>query len=290
MPNEAASEAILGLLESKVDASTYLDFSVGPDGFLKQPSSLRVFLLDHLARVDKAAAADYAEKVLGSFGSAEEWAISLRNYAQGKADQPVRTFLQDKFREMLDHHPWSDNPSTGFLESFDVAVYTGGTELLPDLTKLVRRKDNQALAHAAYLALDRLTLEEPTAILKTLQDKPALMEGREVTRANYFARARVEDQRQRDTLEKYLLDPARGDEELNTFAGLYPNANFMISHNLLTRNTTPTGDAVLEQDRAALRAVHEWITDPRFERLKPRLEKIRSRLEGFVGKAAPANG
>jgi hypothetical protein len=37
-------------------------------------------------------------------------------------------------------------------------------------------------------------------------------------------------------VEKYLLDPQIDPAELNNFAGLYPNANFMISANLLTQS------------------------------------------------------
>src|SRR5439155_547048 len=46
----AASAIIRDLLRSGVDAPSQLDFRVGPDGFLQQPSSLRVFLLDQLAQ------------------------------------------------------------------------------------------------------------------------------------------------------------------------------------------------------------------------------------------------
>src|SRR6185369_3033685 len=130
-------------------------------------------------------------------------------------------------------------PSTGFREAFDVAVYLGGANLLPELTALVRRTDNQAVSHAAFLALDRLAISDPAAVLNKLQTQPELMQGREVTRANYFARADAGDAQQKVALENYLLNPQLNSAELNTFAGLYPNANYMISYNLLTRTQTP---------------------------------------------------
>lgn len=284
MSREAASTTLRSLLDSNVDAPSQLDFSVGPDGFLKQPSSLRVFLLDQLGRVDRAAAAAYAEKVLSSLSSLDEWAVSLRNYALGMTNAAARAFLQQKLREMLRHGPWQSNPSVGFLEAFDVAVHTGGTQLLPDLTELARLKENQAVAHAAYLALDRLTIQDPAAVLDQLHAEPDWMKGREVTRANYFARANVEDTRQKAILESYLLDPRRPADELQTFAGLFPSGNFSVSHNLLTRVATPTRETQARQDREALRVVEGWLADPRFESRKPYLQQIKYRLESFVGK------
>ncbi len=280
----AASAAICDLLQSGVDTPSQLDFRVGPDGFLQQPSSLRVFLLDQLARVDRAAAAAYAEEILNSFSSPDEWAVSLRNYALGNLNSEARVYLQQKVRAMIRHEPWQNNPSVGFPEAFDVAVHAGGVELIPDLTELLRQKENRAVAHAAYLALDRLTIQEQAAVLSELQSHPESMQGREETRANYFARANVEDPQQRMVLESYLLDPRRSEAELQTFGGLFPNANYAISHNLLTRNATPGGETLARQDREALKVVEAWMNDPRFERLRPRLQEIASRLEGFVGK------
>jgi hypothetical protein len=284
LPPEAASATIRDFLDARLDTPSGLEFAVGPDGFLKQPSSLRVFLLDELMKVDTNAAVAYAEQILASKDSADEWAVSLRNYALGRTNAEARLFLQQKVREMIQHEPWQKNPSIGFLEAFDVAVHAGGTELMPDLTELLRQKDNQAVAHAAYLALDRLTLREPVTTLEKLQREPDLMQDREVTRANYFARANVEDPQQRLILESYLLDPQRATAELQTFAGLFPSGNFMISYNLLTPTTTPTRGNLAQHDAEALRVVEGWMADPRFEKLKPQLQEISNRLKNFVGK------
>src|SRR5262249_33108009 len=111
---------------------------------------------------------------------------------------------------------------------------------------------------------------------------PELMQGRELTRANYFARGDVRDPQQRALLESYLLDPARSPEELRTFAGLYPSGNFMISNNLLTSVQTPTGEELAASDREALKAVEQWLNDSRFARVQPQLRQIQARLRGFV--------
>src|SRR5205823_4126453 len=135
-----------------------------------------------------------------------------------------------------------------------------------------------AAAHAAFLALDRLIINQPASLLAALQADPALMQGRDTTRADYFARADMRDAQQREVLEKYLLDPRIGAAELAQFAGIFPNANFMISQNLLTPNLTPDHSSLVNRDAQALRVMQEWIADPRFARLRPQLETVRLRL------------
>src|SRR5439155_9439970 len=148
----------------------------------------------------------------------------------------------------------------------------GGTNLVPDLSTLVRKHDNQAVAHAAYLAVDRLVINEPAPMLAALQADPGLMQGREATRADYFARADVRDPQQRQVLENYLLDSRIGSAELAQFAGIFPNANFMISQNLLTPTPTPDHTALVNRDAESLRVVQEWLSNPRFASLRSQLE------------------
>jgi hypothetical protein len=214
--------------------------------------------------------------------SPDEWAVALRNLAWGDPSAEGRALLEQKTTEMLQYGPWQQNPSVGFLEAFDVAVYLGGTSLIPTLTDLVQRQDNPALAHASYLALDRLVINNPTATLAALEADPSLMQGREVTRANYFARADVGDPQQRQILENYLLNPQISPAEIDTFAGIFPNANYMISPNLLTQTQTPNRAALVNRDAESLRVVQEWLADPRFANLQPALTAMTLRLKTFV--------
>ena len=108
------------------------------------------------------------------------------------------------------------------------------------------------------------------------------MAGREQTRASYFARADVRDPAQRALLEDYLLDPGLVPGELDTFAGTFPNANYMVSRNLLTRSDTPGGEDRRAADVGALRTVEAWMADPRFQGRLPVLQKIQERLLHFV--------
>ena len=287
MPGPAGVAAVRAELNSGRDAPSGLGFKVTTGGGLGEWPSLRVFLLDYLAQVDPGAAAEIGREILASKTSPEEWAVALRNCARVSSDESGRMFLEAKMRELLTHEPWQLEASEGFLEAFDVAVHLRGASLVPELTALVRKTDNRAVARAAYLALDRLTISDPALMLTRLAEEPQLMEGREVTRANYFARAALGDPAQRAVVERYLLDPRRTAEEVRTFAGLYPNANYMVSPNLLTLVVTPTRADLDRLDQTALRALNEWLADARFAALRPQLEKARVRVENRV---APGMG
>jgi hypothetical protein len=282
MPANEAVAAIKQFLDSKVDASTHLGFKVAKNGLLDDAPTLRTFLLDELARIDPAAAADYSKIILAGKDSPDEWAVALRNLARGDTSADGRALLEQKTGEMLQYQPWQQNPSVGFLEAFDTAVYIGGTSLMPVLTEMIQQQNNSAVAHASFLALDRLVINNPTTTLAALLADPNSMQGREATRADYFARANVRDPQQKKILENYLLNPQISPAEIEAFAGVFPNANYMISPNLLTQSQTPDRAALVNRDVESLRAVQGWITDPRFAQLLPSLQKMQVRLAGFV--------
>ena len=282
MPAAAASVAIHEFLDSKADASTHQAFKVGGKGALTEAPSLRTFLLDYLGQIDPAAAAAYARLILSTPDSPDEWAVSLRNLAQGDPSSAGRALLEQKTDELLRNEAWQQEPSAGYLEAFDVAVFLGGTNLAPALGDLVRRQDNPTVAHAAYLALDRLVINDPAVLLAALQAAPELMQGREATRADFFARADVRDPQQRQVLESYLVDPQRSPAELAQFAGVFPNANYMISQNLLTPTPTPDHAALLSRDTASLQVVQVWLADARFANLQQPLLKVQQRLQAFA--------
>jgi len=129
-------------------------------------------------------------------------------------------------------------------------------------------------------------INEPATVLRALEANPDWMQGRELARANYFARADVLDPEQQQTLEKYLLNSHLGQAELNQFAGIYPNANYMVSANLLTPAPAPDRAALAARDAQALRVVETWLDDPRFTEMRSQLEKIRLRLAEFVRQAS----
>jgi hypothetical protein len=285
LPPDVASRVVQAFLKSGQDAGTKLDVTIKHGGDLGDASSLRVFLLDYLGHVDRAAAGNVAMEILSRYTTPDEWAVSLRNFAWANPDSGGFAYLQLKAREFLGNAEWRRNPSVGYLEAFDTIVYAHAVGLAPDLAALMRDKDNKATAHAAYLTLDRLTISDPKAMLTQLVEQPYLMQGREQTRANFVARADIRQPEQRALVEQYLLDPSRSQKELTTFAAIYPNANYMISDNLLTEVRTPTAKDLTASDREALKIVEEWENDPRFERVQPLLTQIHARLENFMQQA-----
>ena len=66
------------------------------------------------------------------------------------------------------------------------------------------------------------------------------------------------------------------------FAGIFPNANVIISANLLTRRPSLDGDAMRQRDRETLATIRQWLGEERFNALRPQLRAIETRLAGFV--------
>jgi hypothetical protein len=197
LPRETVSREVQSYLGAGNDAATQLDLTVKAVGALGDAPSLRVFLLDYLGQIDLPAAAALGRQILRAPTTPDEWAISLRNVARSDDSAATTEYLRAKAAELLANRAWQQNPTAGYLEAFDIVVHTRATETAPQLAELVRNKENKAVAHAAYLTLDRLTIAEPAATLQQFADQPELMAGREQTRANYFARVDVRDPQQR---------------------------------------------------------------------------------------------
>ena len=273
---------IIRWLNTGRDAPTGQGFKLNSDGSLRDAPTVRVYLLDQLRRLDPAAAASYARVILGSKSSPDEWALALQSLATGDSGPGARDLLKQKFAEMLAYTPWQQSPSIGYLEAFDVAVFLGDPELVNPLAGLIRDQGNSATAHAAFLALDRMIINAPAAALAALEADPSLLQGREGTRADYFARADVQDAQQRQILEGYMLNPQISTAELQQFTAIFPNANYMISANLITSNPQADHAALAARDQASLQAVGTWLADPRFDQLRPQLQRLQQRLQSFV--------
>lgn len=288
LPAGLAGEAIAGYLADPAkDAATKIEFAVGKGGMLEGHPSLRVALLDWLGEIDPQRAGAVAASILATPTQPDEWAVCLRNYAKANPGEAGRGFLRDKAEEMIRNPQWRAEPSVGFLEAFDVLVHVGATESAGLLGELVadRADGGRALAHAAFLALDRLTIREPVAMLGEFAARPQLAEARPEMVANLFARADLREPAQQQLVRDYLLDPARSAPELAAFAGVFPNNNYAVSNNLLTETRTPRGDELAVHDAAALAIVESWLAEPAFEPVKRYLATMRERLANFVGQA-----
>jgi hypothetical protein len=282
MPKDEALAVIRGFLASGKDRATGLSFEIASDGSLTEWPTFRTFLLDVLPLIDPAAAAAIGREILASPTTADEWALALRNVAQGESLDESATFLQRKTEELIANPAWQAEPSIGYLNAFDVLVHIGATGSTPLLSDLVQRKDRKDLAHAGFLTLDRLVQREPADLLGRLAADRALQESRPEMVAQQFARADVRDAGQREILKAWLLDPARTSAELRSFAGVYPNNNRFVSNNLLSVESAQSGDDLAAHDQAALQTVSAWAADPAFEPVREHLAHMLSRLEGFV--------
>jgi hypothetical protein len=280
-PQDAIA-AILQFLGSGRDAGTGAAFEVGEGGALEGSPTLRIFLMDQLGQLTRgtgsAEAAQIARTVLETKNSADEWAISLRNVAW--SEQNSAQFLASKLHEMLDYQPWREKPSTGFLEAFDVAVYTKDPGFVGSFAELVRGQ-NTTLQQAAGVALDRLAETAPLEVMRYFNTHPDALADRPLLRADYFAKADVSNPAQKQALETYLL---RGDvstaEKSKLFRSIAEPGTF-VSDNLLTTPMPPSSseNENSARNQALDKAAEEWLASSRFPELKPQIEQLRVQLQ-----------
>jgi hypothetical protein len=292
LPKDEAVALIRRFFRDGKDRATGLDFEIAGDGSLSAWPTFRTFLLDALLAIDPSAAAELGREVLARPTSADEWALALRNVARGGEPGADDEFLRRKTEELIGNPAWQAAPSIGYLNAFDVLVHVGATASTPLLSDLIQRKDRKDLAHAGFLTLDRLVQREPVTMLERLAADRELQNSRPEMVAQQFARADLRDPAQREIVKAWLLDPARSGTELEALAGIYPNNNRFVSNNLLTREAGQTGEDLAAHDLEALQTVTAWASDPAFQSVRPTLDRMVSRLEGFVGErqasASPA--
>ena len=282
MPKDEALALIRTFLESGNDRPTGLSFELAKDGSLTEWPTFRTFLLDALLAIDPAAAAAIGREILTMPTTPDEWALALRNVARGEPLEESANFLRRKTEELITNPTWQAEPSIGYLNAFDVLVHIESTDSAPLLSDLVQRKDRKDLAHAGFLTLDRLVQRQPADVLTRLASDRALQQSRPEMVAQQFARADLRDPAQQLIAKAWLLDPARTPVELRSFAGVYPNNNRFISNNLLTQESSQSGDDLAAHDREALQTISSWAADPAFQPVRETLDLIISRLEGFV--------
>jgi hypothetical protein len=302
-PTQAAARQTLGLLKrqllaadqalafgwirkqlaKKEEVLTGLEFTIGRDRSLSGWPTFRVFLLDLVREIDAVAAATLAREILQVSNSADEWAVALRNLALEASSNDDRDWLKAKTVELLRNEAWRGHPSVGYLEAFDLFVFTQNTEVIPELVSMTENHAQPGVRHAAYLTLDRLVLVRPEPALKLLVNTASMHPGSGRMISNMVARADVRDQAQLQLVERYLLDGRRSTVELQSFCNVFPNANFSVSNNLLTEKPTFEGADMALRDRQSLMIVTAWMEDPRFARLHPMLRTTFLRLRSFTG-------
>ena len=288
MSPESAVSAISEFLKTGKDTSTGLDFVISNrrDGSLESAPSLRVAALDLLGKISPQLAGPPSESILSDPVSPDEWAVAMRNVAKAYPGEKGRAILREKSIELLTNSEWIDQPTSGFFHAFDSVVYTEHTEAIPHLAALFQLPDRNDLGHAGFLTLDRLTLVRTKDALRELLGLSQLQKSNGPMVANLFARADVRDPGQAEILAKYLTAPHRTAQELETWAGVYPNGNYIHSANLLTTTQTRKRDDLVDHDAKALTLISKWLTEPRFREVRPVLQTAQNRLNQFVLQAS----
>ena len=204
-------------------------------------------------------ALDLAREIMDQRTTPDEYAISLRNLAWNDLDGDLRAELSGRFMDLLET-PWLDQPSAGFLEAFDIAVEVGGTEMFDRMVSLAREtlaKSNSAASRATFMSLDRMIVREPAvltaALTAALADNPGWMEFAPQQRASLVSRLDIADPEQRDLFVRYLTTTSHEAGELEYFAKIFPNQNFLHGHRLVTGDdSTPTIAEVTAADARVL--------------------------------------
>jgi hypothetical protein len=286
--NAARIAAIVEFLRSGEDAATGMGFVIGSGGVLEEATTLRVYLMDRLGRLsrgeDASAALEVARQTLGGFGSADEWAISMRNMAwlDGESD----AFLKERVLALLGHEPWREAPTAGMLESFDVIVHTGALEAVPELDRLLVTPGSP-LARAAAVALDRLAGRRPLDFATLLNQRPETLAAVPLVRADLFARGDLGVPEQRGQLEAYLLRADVEAEERGKFFGALIQTGRFVSHNLITPYVPPeTPEEAGARLDLLTRTVNDWLRDSRFAAIRGEIAGLGETVNGILDEMA----
>jgi hypothetical protein len=276
---EAAAAAIIEFLKTGADTPLGLPFTVGPDGMMDAVPTLRIALLDLLPSLDPLAALQVAREIMAKPTSPDEYALALRNLAWNDLNGDLRDELSARFLDLL-KTPWLDQPSAGFLEAFDIAVEVGGTPMFDRLVSLAREaKSNSATSRAVFLSLDRMVLRDPALLHTALSANADWMDFAPQQRASLISRLDITQPEQRDLFRRYLSSTQHAAGELDYFAKIFPNGNFLYGHRLVTTDdATPTIEEVAAADVRVLKELDALESSVTGEAVTV-IQKIRGRLK-----------
>ncbi len=279
LPPSEAMSAIRRFLDSGKNASTGLGFTLGAGGTLAEAPSLRVFLLDELALLGKssgeqASSLAAAKAALSTPTSPDEWAIAMRNVAW--ADRNSADYLNGKFQELVAQPDWSQAPTDGMLQAFDIPVYTHDVSAIPLLASFLPPAGStyasplSPYSRAAIVALDRMAQQAPLEVMNYLNANPAVLADAPMMRADYFTKGDLSNPAQRLAVETYFSRAdVTGAAKAKTVAGLVCPGTF-VSDNLLTTSAPPADPAA--SALALQQAATDWAA--RFPALAAQLKAL----------------
>jgi len=288
-PQEAAA-AILDFLKSGKDAPTHLPFVVGPEGVMDLVPTLRTALLDLIPSLDPTLALEISRQVMDEMKSPDEYALALRNLAWNDLNGDLKSELSDRLERMMGNKDWSAKPSAGFLEALDAGVEISNKQSFDAIVGLDRQAiaaADSTLARASLIALDRMVLREPTLLVNAFKADPTLHGIAPDQRASLMSRLDVTDPKQREVFVHYLFTTAHGEGELDYFARLFPNGNYVHGNWLITSGeATHTIDSRLAADKATLGELGKLSGTAMDQAGREALQRIRDRLSKIVSDAA----
>ena len=176
---------------------------------------------------------------------------------------------------MLDYQPWRQRPGAGFLEAFDVIVFTRNATFASDLAALATSEDD-AVKRAAAAAMDRLSEMAPLDVMNYLNGHPAEFADRPFLRADYFSKADLSQAQQRQAVEAYLARPDVTAAEKGKLLSVFASPGTFVGDTLVTQPSVADDPP---QRTAGLRAaVGDWLKGNRFPDLAGPLAQLQRRL------------
>ncbi|GEM_PF-3235055 len=262
-PSSTASHQIRAFLASGQDLDLGMPFAVEEGGTLQIGDTLRVNLLDWLGQIDPVAAAEESQVIYQTKDSPEEWAVALRNTVWGGRLQDQEWEAREEVRvrivEMLDHEPWRENPTAGYLESFDAVVYSRSREAVAVLMNYLHPEQPDILAAASRRALNHLAEIDGLLLLDTFQKN----EWRNIDpmeRAWFYAKLADPGPEAQAVLKTYVQSVSQVEAE--EFLRLYPNFSRGYSHSLLTPFHTTRGATFAQLEQFSRTALAPLVQSP----------------------------
>ncbi len=275
-------DTLLAFLASGEDGSTGAPFRVGPGGNLATAPTWRVAAIDALASADPQAAAEHAEIIFTNSDSPDEWAVALRNYGRTLANPREEPSFTARLVELLDRDDWRAQPSAGYLEAFDAVVYGANPRVVRRLASFRREGVPSAPARAARMALNAIGRAHPAMVASLIIEDESFLASDPRLRTGAIARLNVRLPEERRLLEQFLLSPKATSDDWQVFVALYPNANTVGGHFLLTAPQATELRSQAPRDLEAWKAVREWRGDPRFGAHMEALNKLEDKLEDWL--------
>lgn len=278
----AAALALVDDLKSGEDHATGLGFVIGAEGVMDETPTFRTALVDLLGQTDPQLSADYSRELLRVTDSSDEYALAMRNVAWADPDGRFSEELRGAFRTMLGRADWAADPTTGFLEAFDLAVVTGEVEETAALIAPAGAMGpERPVERAAFVALDRLMLSQPSTVITWLQTDPHALAQSPFYRASLLSRLDITMPEQEALLASYLQRVDRTAEEKEYFTQIFPNGNSFTGYRLVSDPTATPGSMPL-RDSGTLAVLQRWAAQPEFVAQRAELHAIIQRLEAHV--------